>query len=486
MYRIICETDGNVYPLLDLRDEAYTLQEPKLTLELNKTGSLTFYMNIKHPNYGCIKKITSIISVYLVRRNGSEKWIYSGRSLTDEEDFYRTGKIECEGILALLLDSIVRDYEFTGSPEEYFKYMITKHNEHVGKEKQFQFGTIDMEGIDNNEIIIRSSTQKPNTLSEINTKIVESLGCYVSAKNNNGTYYIDCTKDAEDSNSQEIRYGVNLIDLKKTVTASTLRTVMIGIGAEDKNGNKITVEVEDKDAIAEYGRIEGTVQFDDVTLEDNLLTKTTDYLQQCTGYNKTIEATAVGLNIIDEEIQEISLGYINVYSEPHGLAERMLISKMELNLMSPEKNKYTLGISQNVYRDISETNKSVNTIDVRSSSLQETVEKMKKQVAMLAQYTIGSATAADTVYVASNGIITLRVYKISTGQLMGVYQYVYANNVYGTADTYAGKLSALTSALSNTYGTIAVNTTEKAVKVSSVKAYQIMIDVVTCMQEREE
>lgn len=354
MYRIVCRTDGKEYPILDFRDKDYMVQSPKLTLELNKTGSLVFYMNCSHPNYGCIKKITSILSVYYIRKNGSEKWLYSGRSMTDEEDFYRTGKIECEGILALLLDSIVRDYSFKGSPAEYFSYLVSQHNAHVNAEKQFQLGNIDLAGIDNNNTIVRESTLKPNTLSEVNTKIIKLLGCYVSAKDVNGTYYLDCVKSMSLTNEQEIRFGVNILDLKRKTTASSVRTVMIGIGAADKNGNKIMVEVEDANAVAEMGRIEGKVEFADVTTKAALRTKTTEALMQCLGYVQTTEVTAIDLNIVDNEIPEINLGYINVVSEPHGIANQMLISKMVLDLLSPEKNKYTLGFEQKVYREISD------------------------------------------------------------------------------------------------------------------------------------
>ncbi len=38
MYRVYC--DGKV--LHDIRDPSYTLRSPKLTLELNKTGSFSF------------------------------------------------------------------------------------------------------------------------------------------------------------------------------------------------------------------------------------------------------------------------------------------------------------------------------------------------------------------------------------------------------------------------------------------------------------
>lgn len=350
MYRIVCRTDGKEYPILDFRDEVYMVQSPKLTLELNKTGSLVFYMNCTHPNYGCIKKITSILSVYYIRKNGTKKWLYSGRSMTDEEDFYRTGKIECEGILALLLDSIVRDYTFQGTQKEYFTYLINQHNAHVGPEKQFLLGEINLDDTE----VVRDSALKPNTLTEINSKMIKPLGCYVYARDENGTYYVDCVKQLAITNKQKIRFGLNILDIKRKTTASSVKTVMIGIGGTDKNGNKIEVEVEDATAVASMGRIEGKIEFPEVTNKTELKTKTMETLQQCLGYVQTTEVTAIDMNMVDEEIQELSLGYVEVISEPHEISENVLISKMVLELLSPEKNKYTLGVATKVYREMSD------------------------------------------------------------------------------------------------------------------------------------
>lgn len=94
---------------------------------------------------------------------------------------------------------------------------------------------------------------------------------------------------------------------------------------------------------------------------------------------------------------------------------------------------------------------------------------------------IGNATAACDVLITDNGIITLRVYKISNDQLMAVNQYVYVSDTYGDSNTFVGKLAANTGALSNTYGTIAVSTADEAVKVASVKGYRIEITVMDCI-----
>lgn len=90
MYRVLC--DGKV--LHDVRDEDYMLLGPKVALELNKTGNFDFSILPRHPNVDVINKLKSKIEVY-----EDSELLFSGRSLTDEIDFQRTGQVSCEGSL---------------------------------------------------------------------------------------------------------------------------------------------------------------------------------------------------------------------------------------------------------------------------------------------------------------------------------------------------------------------------------------------------
>ena len=87
MYRIYC--DDKV--LHDVRDEDYQLLFPKITLELNKTGSFDFSILPSHPHANDIKKLKSRLKVYDVDvlDDGTEKsrLLYCGRSITDQRDF---------------------------------------------------------------------------------------------------------------------------------------------------------------------------------------------------------------------------------------------------------------------------------------------------------------------------------------------------------------------------------------------------------------
>ena len=123
-----------------------------------------------------------------------------------------------------------------------------------------------------------------------------------------------------------------------------IRTVVIGIGAEDSEGNVPTVTVENDAAIKKYGRIVGTVEFEDVTKLVKLQKNTKAYLDSITSETNAVEIKAVDLNMTDSEIEAIELGYCYVESEYNHLNHvRMLVSKMEIYLTQPEKICSALG-----------------------------------------------------------------------------------------------------------------------------------------------
>lgn len=83
------------------------MSSPKLNLELNKNGTLTFTINENHPYYSNINKLKSIISVYQ-----DNKIPFKGRILDNTMSIYKSRKITIEGIRAFLLDSIYRPFSY--------------------------------------------------------------------------------------------------------------------------------------------------------------------------------------------------------------------------------------------------------------------------------------------------------------------------------------------------------------------------------------
>ena len=109
MYQIKCDD----YILFDLRDEDLIVNNPKLKLESNKVGELTFTIYDTHPYFEKIKKLKSIIRVYQFKKSPSVdgKVIFKGRVIEDTQDFDNAKKIECESKLAMLIDSQTPPFE---------------------------------------------------------------------------------------------------------------------------------------------------------------------------------------------------------------------------------------------------------------------------------------------------------------------------------------------------------------------------------------
>lgn len=87
MYQVKCD-DNIIY---DLRDEDLKISSPKLSTEVNKTGTFNFTIPPSNPGYDLIKKLKSIITIY---QDNQEIW--RGRVLNDKLDFYNRKQVECE------------------------------------------------------------------------------------------------------------------------------------------------------------------------------------------------------------------------------------------------------------------------------------------------------------------------------------------------------------------------------------------------------
>ena len=161
------------YVLYDLRDEDLILENPTLDLEINKVGSLSFSIYPNHPHFDKLNKLTSKITVL---KGGTV--IFMGRMISDEQGLYNNKKIECEGVLGYLNDSIVRPYSFSGTPEELFINLFNNHNEQVTDEQKLKIGIITV--TDPNDYIIRSSIDYKSTWDVLNEDLINKLGGYLS------------------------------------------------------------------------------------------------------------------------------------------------------------------------------------------------------------------------------------------------------------------------------------------------------------------
>ena len=345
--KIVCLTDGVEYLLHDPRDLSGEVKcsDPVLTLEMGKAGSLTFTVAPTHPYKDKIKPLVSIIKVV---EEGKDKPLFVGRSIGDSNDFYNSGSVTCEGELGYLNDSIQRPFSHEYDDGPFLQDLIEVHNSQVEDSKKFTYGTSTL----NSGSYERKLDSAATTMSTIKSLLTDNGNGYLHVRYEGSTRYLDYVTTYGPDNNQVVRFGENLLDLTKSTDPTQIITALIPYGANDDDGNAITISsvnngsdyLVDSAAVERYGYIWGTETFSDATEPGQLLKKAQAYMESTSVLSTVIEATAVDMNMVSDDMESFKLGcYTRVISTPHNVDTKMLLTKKVLNLNSPEKDTFTFG-----------------------------------------------------------------------------------------------------------------------------------------------
>lgn len=388
MYTIKAFVDGKEYMIHNPRVKALIVGDPYYQKGDNVNGQAEFSVYPTHPYYQYVKKLTTDIVFY---KDGVEK--FAGRVLYDDEDSKGVKKVFVEGELAYFCDSIQRPAVYHNiSVKNYLKTVIDNHNSQVEERKQFTLGRVSV--TDPNDSLYRYANWE-TTRETLKDKLVDRLGGHLVIRKEDGIRYLDYLNDDEfyTQNSQEIRFGKNLLDYSKNMDASDLVTCVIPLGAKLEESSiegleeRLTIKevnggvdyVSDDSAVAAYGRIYKTVTWDDVKVASNLMKKGREYLKSVQFENMVLELKAIDLNLTDDDIQEFEVGdLIRCVSPPHGLDSKLPLSSLKVYISNFAKNTITLGTEKqsNTYTSSNshtaeEIEKTINSIPSKGEILQE-------------------------------------------------------------------------------------------------------------------
>ncbi len=355
MYTIY--SDGKLLYAPHLIQEGCGVFSPRLTLELNKAGSLEYTLPPSNVLYNDVQKLKSLITVF---QNGEE--LFRGRVLHDEKDFYRQKKVYCEGELSFLLDSLQRPYTFTGSIGDMFRTLISNHNARVDADKRFTIGTIEPNYALN---VYFENKNYSSTLDELNSQLLDIIGGYLKIRSDGSTRYIDWLMESGETSSQTIEFGINLLDITEHISAEDVFTVLVPVGATltDGEGNtagKLTISsvnggkdyLEDSTAISLFGRIERVEEWSDIENASELKAEGEYFLSKNIEMAVTLSVKAVDLHLLDVSTEKIRLGdWVRVISIPHDLNKEFQCTKIVYDLINPDQTEYTFGVS---YRSLTE------------------------------------------------------------------------------------------------------------------------------------
>ena len=435
MYRVYC--DGML--LYHSKLANLKIFNPSVELELNKTGSFEFTIYPDHPYYNVIQKLKSIITVYQ-----DDYLLFRGRVLDDEIGWHNEKAIICEGDMAFLLDSILRPFSFSGTPAEFLAYVLGLHNAQVDASKHFQMGNVTVEGY-----VVHETTDYMTTKETIEKVLLNQFGGYLITRLVDGVGYVDYLSEINLLAPQTIQFGKNLLDLKRIRKGEDIATVIIPLGDEvsDEEGNatgdRLTIAsvnggadfIQDDAAISQFGIIVKSVIFDGVTDPAELKAKGQAQLSDLVNQWETIELTAADLATVNTDFTSFHLGtWVRAVSEPHGLNQLFLVSKLSIRLLEPVANKLALG------KSIASFSEAVKGVSDAQSVILQTAEKNAQK-------------ASEAVYnVEQNLLASLQVTE-------GNIQTVVSENYYLKEDTDA-LVSSVSTELTQTKNSIDIQFTQ--------------------------
>lgn len=391
-YQVILDNEHLLY---DSRDDESMLENPELDLTVSKVGKFSFSIYSDHPHFNKLKRKSSVVSVL---KNG--KTIFKGRIIEENQGLWNNKDIICESALAYLNDSIVRPGTFSGSPLDFLTMIIVNHNSQVSEKQQLKLGNVTVE--DPNNYIARSWTDYIKSWEVLEKRGLELIGGYLVERYEEDGIYIDWLEDFDDTSTQIIEFGENIIDLFASNNASQTYSVCIPLGAEIENedGTKTRLTIESvndgKDylvnevALEAYGWIVAPVSettFDDVTIASNLKTKGQNWLDnQGVMIESEFEITALDLEATDSNIESFFINeYVRIKSNYHNIDKILLLSSIKIPLLAPENTKITLGESSYTLTGIELGNKqnidnAIERVGIVEKNYEINTEKTEEQI----------------------------------------------------------------------------------------------------------
>ena len=362
------------YILHDMRlaDEKLIIRDPSVKLAVSKAGEMSFTVDAEHPYLSNLRRMSGLVELL----DGTLP-IYRGRITSDTKDFYGAHKIETEGIMAVLNDSIIPPFNFpedftedasynaaaaSGNVVEFFfRWILSQHNAQVTAEQQIKPGVVTVS--DPNNYITRSSEEYATAMSTISDKLIKSaLGGYLLIRYEDDGNYLDYYAALPLTNTQSVEFAEHPLGLTRDPDGTHFRSAIL---PEGKDG--LTIEalpdgdltddlvksgltIYSKSGMATYGRITRHIKWDDVTVAANLQTKAKAALaDNGLSMPETITCKAVDLGWQDG-IQHFRVGRMTaLFSTPHGYSASYPLMELAPDILDPGNTQITLGATQQTY-----------------------------------------------------------------------------------------------------------------------------------------
>ena len=211
------------------------IYDASISANVNAASYFDFTITSKHRLYDTIAERSGIVKVY-----SDSTLLFMGEISDIDEDFYRSKSVSCVDPRDHLSDVLVRPYSTIegeqintapSSVDGYFQWLIDQYNDGMINAKfKFDVGVNQGAYLDKNNYIYRESDSLPSVGSELENKILDALGGYLTLTYPNGTPTLNLYADVHEANTQIIDFGVNLVDFTKNSGTDDQYTAIRPVG----------------------------------------------------------------------------------------------------------------------------------------------------------------------------------------------------------------------------------------------------------------
>ena len=316
----------------EIHGESQKLKSGKVVKGINVIDSFSFTMLPSNAGFNLLHEKKTLVSVYNTNKKRYEFW---GRVLYSNPSMSEDGKIQkevvCESYFGFFFDSeqhYVTEKNWT--VRGLLEYLITEHNAQVEEYKHFTIGEVTVEDPNDN---LFCGIQRKNTWETIKEKLLNVLGGEIRFRVVNEVIYLDYLKEIGETKVTAIKLSRNMKAITKEKDPSSFVSRLRPLGCKltkeetvtDEEGNETTQTVEteerlditsvnngldyiiDEVAEAEYGISVKSVEWDDVNVASNLLTKGMNWLAENNKVQVKYSITQLDLSLLGLDIDDFDV-----------------------------------------------------------------------------------------------------------------------------------------------------------------------------------
>jgi len=373
------------------------LSRGKVHQVLHGISDMEFTINLENPGWGKIKPLKTLIKVRDVKRN---KTMFDGRVLKPTQQMNNLGMFlityAAESKLAYLRDSRQRWGEYHNiSVRDFLQVILDNHNQQVEEHKRFKLGNVTV--TDSNDSLYRYLGYD-DTYQTIKDKLLDRLGGFLVLREEPNGTYIDYLASVGTFSSTPIKLRKNLKDIQREIDPTGVITRLIPLGKTIESENpenteasqpRLTIEtvnsgfdyIDDPEMIEEFGIIEGTLVFDNVSDPNTLLQRGQEFFANQKAAKVTYTLHAIDLNLIDESFDSYEVGNWHTVENPvFAIEENVQIIEKEIDILNPVNNSLTIGEK---YKTLTQYQVEANKKARQIEQLQLTVGVQSRRIASL-------------------------------------------------------------------------------------------------------